>query len=335
MVKKALITGITGQDGSYLAELLLSKNYEVHGVVRRASSINTSRIDHIFEPEDSSRIHFGQLENGIDNLLYSIKPDEVYSIGSMSHVKVSFDIPIYTADVTGVAPLRILEGIKNGIKSDILSPDIKFYQASSSEMFGITPPPQSETTLMLPVSPYGCAKLFAYHATRAYRFGYKMFACNGILFNHESERRGETFVTRKVTRAIARIKYGLQDKLILGNLEAKRDWGHSKDYMEAIHMIMQHNEPDDFVVSTGETYTVRQFVEEAFNYVGLDPYKYLVIEDRCRRPNEVPALLGDSSKIRKVLGWKPKILFKELVKLMIDNDVKILGEELRGKGKII
>ena len=254
-------------------------------------------------------------------------------MASMSHVRVSFDIPEYTARITGVAVLRILEGIKNGIDQGILKPDIKFYQASSSEMYGLSSPPQHEKTPFLPVSPYGCAKLFGYHITRAYRFGYNMFACNGILFNHESERRGETFVTRKVTRAIARIKLGLLDKLYLGNLDAKRDWGHSKDYMRAIWMIMQHNKPDDFVVSTGETHTVREFVENAFKYVGLDPWKYIEIQDVYRRPNEVPALLGSSAKIRGILGWKPEISFDQLIQRMIDNDIKLVEEELRGKGK--
>ena len=320
MAKKlALITGITGQDGSYLSELLLSKGYEVHGVVRRASSTNTGRIDHIFDPVDPSGkkyLHYGDLSEGIDHLLYELQPDEVYNIGAMSHVKISFEIPIYTGDITGLGVVRILEGIRKlG-----LTQKTKFYQASSSEMFGATPPPQSENSPFNPVSPYGSAKLYAYHMVKAYRTAYGMFATNGILFNHESERRGVNFVTRKITQAAARIKLGLQDKLVLGNLDAKRDWGHSRDYMEAIHLIMQHDRPEDWVVATGEYHTVREFMEAVFKYFGLDWEKYVIVDNIYNRPNEVPALLGDAAKIKKVLGWKPKVSFGELVKSMCDSD---------------
>lgn len=326
MGKKALITGINGQDGSYLAELLLSKGYEVYGVIRRASTINTSRIDHIFDSEDRAYILFGDLADGIDDILYSIQPDEVYNMASMSHVRVSFDIPVYTADITGVGALRILEGIRK-----LKLRHTKFYQASSSEMYGLTPPPQNENSPFLPVSPYGCAKLFAYHTTRAYRFGYNMFASNGILFNHESERRGMTFVTRKITRAAARIKLGLQNKLYLGNLDAIRDWGHAKDYVRAIYMIMQHDKPDDFVVATGKYHSVVDFAKAVFDYLDLDMFKRIVIEDKCKRPNEVPALQGDAFKIRETLGWKPEIDFDTLVKLMVENDMKEAELELLRK----
>lgn len=317
--KTALITGITGQDGSYLAELLLSKGYEVHGVMRRSSSINTGRIEHLFDFNDvaeKAHLHYGDLAEGLDHLLYAIQPDEIYNIGAMSHVKISFDIPIYTGDITGLGAARILESIRKlG-----LAQKTKFYQASSSEMFGTTPPPQSESTSFNPVSPYGCAKLYAYHMTKAYRTAYGMFATNGILFNHESERRGVNFVTRKITRGAAKIKLGLQDQLVLGNLDAKRDWGHSRDYMEAVHAIMQHDKPDDWVVATGEYHTVREFMEEVFKYFGLDWEKHVVLDKVYHRPNEVPALLGSAAKIKKVLGWQPKVSFKELVKLMCDSD---------------
>lgn len=313
---KALITGITGQDGSYLAELLLEKGYEVHGVIRRASTLNTGRINHIFDPECRDYIHYGDLADGIDNLLYSIQPDEIYNLASMSHVMVSFAIPEYTADITGLGCLRILEGIRKlGLRS-------KFYQASSSEMFGLTPPPQNECSPFNPVSPYGCSKLFAYHITKTYRTGYGLFACNGILFNHESERRGERFVTRKITRGASRIKLGLQDKLRLGNLDAVRDWGHSKDYMWAIHLIMQQEKPADYVVATGQCHTVREFVEAVFGYLDMDWQEYVVVDDSYRRPNEVPQLLGDASKIR-ALGWEPEVNFEQLVKIMVDNDMEL------------
>lgn len=324
MAKKALITGITGQDGSYLAELLLSKGYEVHGIIRRASLINTKRIDHLIDAEDKRYLHYGDLADGIDTLLYEIQPDEIYNIGSMSHVRISFDIPVYTGDITGLGVVRILEGIR---KMGLVK-KTKFYQASSSEMFGITPPPQKEDTPFQPVSPYGCAKLYGYWITKSYRSGYGMFASNGILFNHESPRRGENFVTRKITRAAVRIKLGMLDKITLGNLDAVRDWGFAGDYVDAIWRILQHEVPEDFVISTGETHTVREFLEEVFSYLGLDPWKYVVTNDTFKRPNEVPALCGDSSKARKLLGWEPKYNFKSLVKLMVDEDY----EEARKEG---
>lgn len=323
--KIALITGITGQDGSYLSELLLSKGYEVHGIIRRSSSVNTGRIDSIFDKESKQHIHFGQLGDGIDSFLYNLQPDEVYNIGSMSHVRVSFDIPIYTARITGVSVLRILEGIRRlG-----LTKKTKFYQASSSEMYGITPPPQNENTLFQPVSPYGCAKLFGYHITRTYRLGYGIFASNGILFNHESPRRGETFVTRKITRGATRIKLGLQKKLKLGNLDAMRDWGYAGDYVEAIWMILQHDKPDDFVVATEEYHSVKEFVIKVFDYLDLDWKEYVEYDNSYSRPVEVPALLGDASKIKKVLGWNPKVKFNDLIKIMVDNDTKNAERELR------
>lgn len=316
-MKKALITGITGQDGSYLAELLLSKGYEVFGVMRRSSTFNTSRIEHLFDPDDKKHIRYGDLADGLDDLLYSIQPDEIYNMASMSHVRVSFDIPIYTGDITGLGALRILEGIRKlGLKNT------RVYQASSSEMFGISPPPQNEETPFNPVSPYGCAKLYAYHTTRTYRWGYDIFASNGILFNHESERRGLAFVTRKITRGASRIKLGLQDKLSLGNLDALRDWGHSRDYMRAVHMILQHDDPDDFVIATGIYHTVKEFVIAVFKYLDMDWKEYVTYDAQFKRPNEVPALQGDSSKVRKVLGWEPEIDFNELVKLMVENDME-------------
>jgi len=327
MSKTALITGITGQDGSYLAEILLAKGYTVHGVIRRASTINTERIDNLFDPQSCQYIHYGDLADGIDDLLYEIQPDEVYNLGSMSHVRISFNIPVYTARVTGVAVLRILEGIRKlGLQKKT-----KFYQASSSEMFGLTKPPQHENSPFLPVSPYGCAKLFGYHITRTYRFGYGIHASNGILFNHESPRRGVNFVTRKVTRGAVRIKLGLQKKLRLGNLDALRDWGYAKDYMEAVHLILQQDESDDWVVATCEYYSVKVFVEKVFKYLDLDPWKYIQIDDKYKRPNEVPALLGDSTKIRTKLGWKPKVNFDQLVKMMVDEDMKLAQKELNEK----
>lgn len=322
-MKKALITGITGQDGSYLAELLLSKGYDVYGVMRRASTFNTSRIEHIFDPDDKAHILYGDLSDGIDDILHSIKPDEVYNIASMSHVMVSFEIPIYTGDITGLGAMRILEGIRK-----LNLKNTKFYQASSSEMFGITPPPQNENSPFSPVSPYGCSKLFAYHATRTYRWGYNIFASNGILFNHESERRGLNFVTRKITRGASRIKLGLQDKLSLGNLNASRDWGHAKDYMRAVHMVLQHDKPDDFVIATGIYHTVKEFLSAVFEYLNMDWKEYVIYDDKYKRPNEVPALQGDSSKARKTLGWQPEIDFKTLVKLMVDHDMKEAQKEV-------
>lgn len=323
MSKVALITGITGQDGSYLAELLLDKGYEVHGIIRRASDFNTNRIDHIFKPEVRDNIHFGDLQSGIQNIIYKIKPDEIYNLGSMSHVKVSFDVPEYTGDVTGLAVCRILESIRQGIANGILDPKIKFYQASSSEMFGQTSTPKNgynEKSKMTPVSPYGCAKLYGYHITKTYRTGYKIFASNGILFNHESERRGPTFVTMKIVKAAVKIYLQKQDKLILGNMNSLRDWGHSKDYVEAIFLILQQNEPDDYVVATGEQYTVEEFIQRVFRYFNLNVRKHVVFSNDLLRPNEVPNLLGDSKKIRK-LGWKPKIDFDHLIHYMCESEL--------------
>jgi GDPmannose 4,6-dehydratase len=313
MAKISLLSGITGQDGSYLAELLVEKGYEVYGIVRRSSSINTSRIVHL---ENGGKIttYFGDLAdtNSIVRLLCKVKPNEIYNIGSMSHVRVSFDIPEYTAQVTGLAPLRILEAMRSlGMNNT------RFLQTSSSEMFGISPPPQNENTPMLPQSPYGVSKLFGYHFTKMYRTGYKMFAANSICFNHESERRGMTFVTQKIVHAAVRIKLGKQKNVKLGNLEAKRDWGCASDYVYGMYLIMNHLIPDDFVIATGEHYSVREFGERVFNQLGLNFYDYLIQDDIYCRPNEVPELLGDSTKIRTILGWQPKIKFDELIGMMI------------------
>ena len=320
-MKKVLITGITGQDGSYLAELLLGKGYMVYGMMRRASLINTQRIDQIYEEPQATkkRLHlmYGDLNDAssINKIIRMVKPDEIYNLAAQSHVKVSFEVPEYTAEVTGLGTLRILEAItETGIKT-------KFYQASSSELFGRSEKtPQNEKTPFQPVSPYAVAKLFAYWTTVNYRESHNMFACNGILFNHESPRRGETFVTRKITRAIARIKKGLQKDLFLGNLEAKRDWGYAKDYVEAMWLMLQQEKPEDFVIATGQTHSVREFLEEAFDYAKLDYKKYVRIDKRYFRPLEVNALMGDYSKAKKKLGWKPKTSFKELVRLMVDAD---------------
>ena len=320
---KALITGVNGQDGSYLAELLLSKGYEVHGVIRRASTINTVRIDHSFAPESSQFIHYGDLEEGLDNLLLDIKPDEVYNLAAMSHVRVSFDIPVYTGMVNAIGVTKLLEAIKRNCLAT------KFYQASSSEMYGCTPPPQNEQTIFNPVSPYGCAKLYAYHMVRSYRAGYGMFASNGILFNHESPRRGETFVTRKIVKAAVRIRLGLQDKLYLGNLKALRDWGHSKDYVRAMWLILQAKTADDWVVSTGFTHSVEEFLELVFNKLNLDIKQRVILDDSYKRPNEVPALLGDSKKIRKELGWEPEYSFDDLVTEMIDEELRYEKSNLK------
>jgi len=326
-MKKALITGITGQDGSYLAELLLEKGYEVHGVIRRSSSINTKRIDGIFSPDSKAHIHYAQLGVGFPLLLNEIRPDEIYNLGAMSHVRVSFDVPIYTAEVTGLGPLRLLEDIR----AVGLDKTVKYYQASSSEMFGLTPPPQNENSLFNPVSPYGCSKLFAYNIVRSYRLGYNMFASNGILFNHESPRRGETFVTRKITIAAARIKWGLQKELRLGNLDAKRDWGHSRDYVKAMWMILQQDTPDDFVIATENQYTVKEFLVKVFEYLDLDPWKYVIHDDSYRRPVEVPSLLGDATKAKNVLGWEPETSFEQLVKEMVDNDLLEAKKEFNNR----
>ena len=325
-MKKALITGITGQDGSYLAEFLLEKGYEVHGLIRRSSTFNTERIDHIYaDPHDLKAklfLHYGDITDSgqLTNLIYNIQPDEIYHLAAQSHVRVSFDMPEFTGDVTGIGTTRLLESIRrSGIKT-------RFYQASSSEMFGDAPPPQNEETPFRPRSPYGAAKVYAYWMVRNCREGYGMFTVNGILFNHESPRRGETFVTRKITRALARIKIGLQDKLYLGNLEAKRDWGYAGDYVEAMWLMLQQDVPDDYVIATGETHSVREFLEEAFKYAGLDWKKYMEIDKRYFRPLEVEFLQGDASKARKKLNWEPKVKFKELVKIMVDADMKNLEE---------
>jgi len=326
-MKRALITGITGQDGSYLAEFLLGKGYEVYGIVRRSSSINTARLDSIYEEPQAKKkkltLVYGDLNDAssINRILRTVRPGEIYNLAAQSHVKVSFEIPEYTSEVTALGPLRILEAIvESGIKT-------KFYQASSSELYGRSEEiPQNEKTPFRPVSPYAVAKLFAYWTTVNYRESYGIFACNGILFNHESSRRGETFVTRKITRAIAHIKKGLQDKLYLGNLDAKRDWGYAKDYVEAMWLMLQHRKADDFVIATGETHTVREFLEEAFRYANLSVKKHVSIDKRYFRPLEVNVLQGDYSKARRVLGWKPKTSFKELVRIMVDADVKLLEQ---------
>ena len=330
-MKKALITGVTGQDGSYLSELLLSKGYEVHGLIRRSSSFNTQRLDDIYrDPHESGvrfLMHYGDLSDSgsLINLIRNLEPDEIYHLGAQSHVKVSFDIPEYTADTTAMGAIRILEAIRaSGVET-------RFYQASSSEMFGAAPPPQSEATPFYPRSPYGVSKLFAYWATVNYREAYGMFACNGILFNHESVRRGETFLTRKVTRAVARIKAGLQDKLYLGNLEARRDWGYAPEYVEAMWLMLQQDQPDDFVIATGEAHTVKHFVELAFAEVDLAWEPYVEVDPRYLRPAEVDDLLGDPSRAREQLGWAARTSFEELVALMVDADVQLLEDELAGR----
>jgi GDPmannose 4,6-dehydratase len=332
MGKTALITGITGQDGSYLAELLLNKGYVVHGIKRRSSSFNTSRIDDVLpdwhERDARLLLHFADLSDSTSlvRLLYRLQPDEIYHLGAQSHVLVSFEIPEYTGNITALGTVRLLEAIReSGIKT-------KFYQASSSEMFGkAVETPQRETTPFQPCSPYGCSKLYAYWTTVNYRQGYGLFACNGILFNHESPRRGETFVSRKITRAIARISAGLQRRLYLGNLDAKRDWGFAPEYVDAMWRMMQLSEPDDFVVATGETHTVREFVQTAFEHVGLDWEKYVEVDPRYFRPNEVHILQGDASKAERMFGWRPKVKFHELVKLMIDADTKLLADQIEGR----
>lgn len=328
MTKRALITGITGQDGSFLTELLLEKGYDVYGVIRRASSFNTERIDHLYQdPHEQGtrlRLVYGDLNDSssLNTILRQTEPDEIYNLGAQSHVRVSFDVPEYTGEVTGLGTVRILEAIREaGIRP-------KFYQASSSELYGkVMETPQTETTPFYPRSPYGCAKAYAYYITVNYRESYNMFACNGILFNHESERRGETFVSRKITRAATRIKLGLQDKLYLGNLDARRDWGYAKDYVEAMWMMMQTDEADDYVIATGETYSIRDFLDEAFGELELDWQKYVEIDPRYYRPTEVDLLLGDATKARHNLGWKPKVSFKELVHLMVAHDLELAAQE--------
>jgi len=334
-LKKALITGITGQDGSYLAEFLLSKCYVVHGLIRRSSTFNTERIDHIYvDPHDSEVrlfLHYGDLNDGgqLSNIIYNIQPDEIYHLGAQSHVRVSFDMPEYTGDITALGTTRLLEAIRrSGINT-------RFYQASSSEMFGDAPAPQSEETPFRPRSPYAASKVYAYWMVRNYREGYKMFACNGILFNHESPRRGETFVTRKITRAIARIKAGLQEKLYLGNLEAKRDWGFAPEYVEAMWLMLQQDKPEDYVIGTGESHSVREFLEEAFSYAGLYWKDYVEIDPRYYRPTEVEFLLSDPSKARERLGWNPRVNFKDLIKIMVDADMELIGLDPEGEGKRI
>jgi GDPmannose 4,6-dehydratase len=327
MARKALITGITGQDGSYLAELLLAKGYEVHGIIRRASTFNTSRIDHLFEdPHEPSAhlfLHYGDLSDGarLVTLLYDIRPDEVYNLGAQSHVRVSFDEPEHTGDVTGIGSTRLLEAVRlAGITP-------RYYQASSSEMFGATPPPQNEETPFYPRSPYGAAKLYSYWMTRNYREAYGLFAVNGILFNHESPRRGETFVTRKITRAVARIKAGVQDDLYMGNLDAVRDWGYAPEFVEGMWRMLQADEAKDYVLATGIGWTVREFLEEAFAYVGLDWQNYVKFDQRYLRPTEVDALIGDASRAREDLGWSAKTHTKQLVHVMVDADIAALAVE--------
>jgi len=332
-IKKALITGITGQDGSYLAEFLLSKGYEVHGIVRRASTFNTGRIDHLYQNSQiigkKLFLYLGDITDSgnIEKIVNSVKPDEIYHLGAQSHVRVSFDMPEYTVNVGALGTLRILEAIKNSGLA------IKFYNAASSEMFGTAPAPQNENTVFHPRSPYACAKVFSYDITRFYREAYNTFACNGILFNHESPRRGETFVTKKITRAIARIKAGLDKKIYLGNLEAKRDWGYSPEYVMAMHQILQQSQPDDYVISTGETHSVREFLEETFNYAGLGDWKnYVEIDPKYFRPAEVEILRGDSKKAKEKFGWEPNIKFNDLAKIMVDADFRSQGINAIGEG---
>jgi GDPmannose 4,6-dehydratase len=329
-VKKALITGITGQDGSYLAELLLEKGYEVHGMIRRSSSFNTERIDHLYvDPHTAGArlfLHYGDLDDAssLNILLKKLRPDEIYNLGAQSHVRVSFDVPEYTGQTTGIGVTRLLEAVRElGLSGT------RLYQASSSEMFGASPPPQNEGTVFYPRSPYGAAKVYAYWMAVNYREAYGLHISNGILFNHESPRRGETFVTRKVTRAAARIKVGLQQKLFLGNLDAKRDWGYAKDFVEAMWLMLQQEKPDDYVVATGEAHSVRELCEQAFGHAGLDYRKYVEIDPRYFRPTEVDYLLGDASKAERQLGWKPRTSFQELVRLMMEADLELAEREKR------
>jgi len=334
-MKKALITGITGQDGSYLADYLLSKGYEIHGIIRRSSSLNRSRIDHLYQdthqPNVRFFLHYGDLADSeqLTDLIYNVKPDEIYHLGAQSHVRVSFDLPEYTSNITGLGTTRILEALRrSGVPA-------RFYQASSSEMFGAAPPPQSESTPFHPRSPYAAAKVYAYWMARNYREGYNLFACNGILFNHESPRRGETFVTRKITRTLARIKAGKEKFLYLGNLDAKRDWGFAPEYVEAMWLILQQDTPDDYVIGTGESHSVREFVVESFSYAGLDWEKYVKIDPKYYRPTEVEYLHSDASKALTKLGWQPRVSFKDLVRIMIDYDLEAEGLASPGEGRKI
>ena len=330
-MRRALITGISGQDGSYLAELLLAKGYQVHGIVRRASSFNTGRLDHIYqdphEPAPRLQLHYGDLTDAVAlvNLVRQVAPEEIYHLGAQSHVKVSFEVPEYTGDATGVGTTRLLEAIRaSGV-------DTRFYQASSSEMFGSAAPPQDERTPFHPRSPYGCAKVYAYWTTVNYREAYGLYAVNGILFNHESPRRGETFVTRKISRAVARIRVGLQDRLYLGNLQARRDWGYAPEYVEAMWRMLQRDRPGDYVVATGESHTVQEFCEVAFAHAGLDWRRHVLVDPGYYRPSEVDELCGDASKAMAELGWKPQTTFEELVRLMVDADIRLLEDELAGR----
>lgn len=333
-MKKALITGITGQDGSYLTELLLSKGYEVHGVIRRASTFNTGRIGHLYrDPHNGGKakmlLHYGDLSSSdsMQNIIQAVQPDEIYNLAAQSHVRVSFDMPEYTGDITGLGTLRILEAIRRSGR------DIRFYQASTSEMFGGAPPPQSEATPFSPQSPYAAAKTYAHWVTKNYREGYELFTCSGILFNHESPRRGETFVTRKVTRAVAAILAGKQKHLYMGNLDSKRDWGYAPEYVEVMWRLLQHDEPMDIVIGTGESHTVRDFLDEAFGYVGLNYEDYVRIDPKYFRPTEVDYLLAKPGKAKDVLGWEPKVRFHELVRIMVDADLELLGLDAPGDGK--
>ena len=335
-MKKALLTGITGQDGSYLAELLLAKGYEVHGIIRRASTFNSRRIDHIYrDPHNGNKVHlhlhYGDISGGetLLNIIYNIRPDEIYHLAAQSHVRVSFDMPEYTGDVTGLGTTRILDAVRNAHS------EARFYQASSSEMFGSAKPPQGEDTPFEPRSPYAAAKVYAYWITRNYREAYKLFACNGILFNHESPRRGETFVTRKITRAVAAIKAEEQQHLYLGNLESQRDWGYAPEYVEAMWMMLQRESAEDFVIGTGEAHTVREFLEEAFGYAGMKWQDYVRIDERYFRPTEVDYLLADPGKAKKELNWAPRIKFHELVRIMVDADLEYKKMPCPGEGKKI
>lgn len=332
-MKRALITGITGQDGSYLTELLLAKGYEVHGIIRRSSSFNTERLAHVYrDPHERGVrlfLHYGDLNDAssIHSIVAATAPDEVYNLGAQSHVRVSFDIPEYTAEVTALGALRLLEAVRK------LDRGARFYQASSSELYGkVVETPQRETTPFHPRSPYAVAKAYAFYITQNYREAYGMYAVNGILFNHESERRGETFVTRKITRAVGRIKHGLQKELFLGNLDAKRDWGHAADYVEAMWLMLQQETPDDYVVGTGETHSVREFLDLAFGHAGLDPKDYVRVDPRYFRPAEVDLLLADPAKIKEKTGWRPQVTFEELVKRMVESDMELAAAEKRARG---